>query len=325
MGLLAVVFFGVAAGQKAMAEGFPASETESFVARMHARHGFNAEDLGKLLAGAEVLHSVLEAISRPAEAKPWYEYRRIFIKRLRIERGVDFLIEHRKALERAEQIYGVPPEIIVAIIGVETLYGERTGKNRVLDSLATLGFRYPRRSQFFTSELEQFLLLARDEGLDPLRLKGSYAGAMGIPQFIASSYRSYAVDFDGDQVRDLLGSVEDAIGSVANYLSQHGWRRDEKVAVPAQVGGDGYQSLLGRGLRPATTIGEMEDKGVNTYQAVPDTAKGALLEFELEDGVEYWVGLANFYAITRYNHSPLYALAVFQLSQAIQEEYQRSS
>ena len=274
--------------------------------------------------GARVLNSVLEAISRPAEAKPWHEYRLIFIQPLRIERGVDFLIEHRAALDRAERIYGVAPQIIVSIIGVETLYGEHTGRNRVLDSLATLGFRYPRRSEFFISELEHFLVLAREEGLDPLTVKGSYAGAMGIPQFISSSYRSYAVDFDGDQVRDLLGSVEDAIGSVANYLQRHGWRGGEKIAVPAEVAGDGFREFLDLGLKPETTIAEMQRNGVKTYDSAPESAKGALLEFELRDGVEYWVGLNNFYAITRYNHSPLYAMAVYQLSEAIQEEHIRS-
>ena len=304
------------------AESFQVGETQAFVERMGERHNFDPKEIRALLSKAEVLDSVLAAISRPAEGKPWYEYRQIFLERLRIERGADFFDAHRKTLERAEKEYGVPPEIIVAIIGVETLYGEHTGRYRVLDSLATLGFRDPRRGEFFSTELEHFLLLAREEGLDPLGITGSYAGAMGIPQFIASSYRRYAVDFDQDNVRNLLGSVDDAIGSVANYLKRHGWRRGRRVAVPINVVGDEHRSLLELGLKPITTIAEMRRNGVEIYHPVPDTEKGALVELELRDGVEHWIGLDNFYAITRYNHSALYAMAVFQLSQAIVEAYQ---
>ena len=306
------------------AESFRVDETKAFVERMTARHNFEPAQLQATLAEARVLHSVLEAIARPAEAKPWYEYRKIFLQPLRIERGTDFFAEHRETLERAEIEFGVPPQIIVAIIGVETLYGEYKGRYRVLDSLATLGFRYQRRSEFFSTELEHFLLLAREEGLDPLEITGSYAGAMGIPQFIASSYRSYAVDFDGDNVRNLLGSVDDAIGSVANYLKRHGWRRQGQIAIPTQVEGQEHLALLELGLKPKVTIAEMKSSGVNVYDAVPNTAKGALLEFELRDGVEHWIGLDNFYAVTRYNHSALYAMAVFQLSEEILETYQES-
>ena len=306
----------------ARAESFSVGETQAFVERMRARHNFDPGEIQALLNKAEVLDSVLEAISRPAEGKPWYEYRQIFLERLRIERGADFFVLHRETLERAEKEYGVPPEIIVAIIGVETLYGEHTGRYRVLDSLATLGFRYPRRGDFFSTELEHFLLLTREEGLDPLRITGSYAGAMGIPQFISSSYRSYAVDFDKDNVRNLIGSVDDAIGSVANYLNHHGWRRGQGVAVPTKVVGDEHRGLLELGLKPKTTIAKMRRNGVKIYHPVSDTEKGALLELELQDGVEHWIGLENFYAITRYNHSALYAMAVFQLSQAIVEAYQ---
>lgn len=306
------------------AETFSADETKAFAELMGTKHNFDPADIQTLLGKAEVLDAVLEAISRPAESKAWHEYREIFIKPIRIERGADFYAEHRETLERAEKQYGVPPEIIVAIIGVETLYGEHTGRYRVLDSLATLGFRYPRRAKFFSSELEHFLLLAREESLDPLAVTGSYAGAMGIPQFISSSYRSYAVDFDDDEVRNLLGSVEDAIGSVSNYLKRHGWRRGEPIAVPTRVEGDSHRVLLERGLKPETTIAEIKRNGVSVYQPVADDKMGALLEFGLRDGVEYWIGLDNFYAITRYNHSALYAMAVFQLSQAILETYQNS-
>ena len=306
------------------AETFSADETKAFAERMGARHNFDPAEIQSLLAKAQVLDSVLEAISRPAEGKAWHEYREIFIKPIRIERGADFFAENREALERAEKEFGVPPEIIVAIIGVETLYGEHTGRYRVLDSLATLGFRYPRRAKFFSTELEHFLLLAREEGLDPLGVTGSYAGAMGIPQFISSSYRSYAIDFDNDEVRNLLSSVEDAIGSVANYLKRHGWRRGDLITVPTSVQGDEYRVLLELGLEPQTMIADMKRNGVVVYGALADDKKAALLELELRDGVEHWIGLDNFYAITRYNHSALYAMAVFQLSQAILETYQDS-
>ena len=308
----------------AQAESFSADETKAFIERMRVHHNFDSVRLRATLGHAEVLQSVLEAMSRPAEGKPWYIYRKIFIKPLRIERGVDFFVRHRSTLEQAQREFGVPAEVIVAIIGVETLYGEYRGRYRVLDSLATLGFRYPRRSKFFSTELEHFFLLAREEGMDPLKITGSYAGAMGIPQFIASSYRSYAVDFDGDGVRDLLGSVDDAIGSVANYLKRHGWRRYGLIAVPVQVKGPQPRALLDLGLKPKATINEIKSHGVQVYESVPDEEKGALLEFELRDGVEYWVGLDNFYAITRYNHSALYAMAVFQLSEAILKAYQES-
>ena len=327
--LIAIVsifsLFGVDSGVRLVhAESFRADETESFIEQMRVNHDFDPAILRATLAQAEVLQSVLEAISRPAESKPWYLYRQIFIKPLRIERGADFFAEHQATLARAEKEFGVPAEIIVAIIGIETLYGEYRGRYRVLDSLATLGFRYPRRSKFFSSELEHFFLLVREEGLDPLRLNGSYAGAMGIPQFIASSYRSYAVDFDGDNVRDLLGSVEDAIGSVANYLNRHGWRRDGLIAVPVQITGSRPSTLLDSGIKPKFTVREIQGHGVSLYSSVPAAEKGALLEFELRDGDDYWIGFDNFYAITRYNHSALYAMAVFQLSERILKAYEDS-
>ena len=326
VGALIVVFLSYAvASTAARAESFSVAETKNFVERMHIRHSFDPIEVQTILGKAQVLDSVLQAISRPAEGKAWYEYRQIFLQPLRIERGADFMAEHLETLMRAEKEFGVSPEIIVAIIGVETLFGEHKGRHRVLDALATLGFRYPRRSEFFATELEHFLLLSREEGLDPLEMTGSYAGAMGIPQFISSSYRSYAVDFDGDSVRNLFGSVEDAIGSVANYLKRHGWRHGEVVTLPVSVKGEGYAGLLDLGLKPNTTLTELQKHGVMIYAAVDGSKKGTLLEFELQHGVEHWVGLNNFYSITRYNHSALYAMAVFQLSQAILESYQSSS
>ena len=314
--LVVVLLLAVSPARAANLSSDP--QVRAFIQDMTRRHGFSQLDLESLLNEAKILDSILEAISRPAEAKPWHEYRKIFLKPNRIAGGAEFWSQNAQTLARAEEKFGVPAKIIVAIIGVETLYGQYRGKLRVLDALVTLGFRYPKRSEFFARELEHFLLLTREEGLDAKSLTGSYAGAMGIPQFIPSSYRAYAVDFDGDNVRDLLGSTQDAIGSVASYLAEHGWRRGQLIAVPAKVSGEGYKALVDAGIKPSISIAAMKSKQVDVLGALPDDAKAALMEFELRDGVEHWVGLKNFYMITRYNHSKLYALAVFQLAEAIQ-------
>ena len=297
-----------------------ATELMPFVAQM-SMAGYPESDVRRILAEARVLPEVLDAISRPAEAKPWHAYRPIFLTETRIAKGVDFWKAERAALGRAEDIYGVPPEIIVAIIGVETLYGERVGRIRVLDSLVTLGFRYPRRSDFFLSELRHFLLLARDEGLDPLVVKGSYAGAMGVPQFISSSYRNYAVDFNGDGRKDLISSTVDAIGSVANYLNRHGWQRGGEIAVAAEIDGDDYNELLTLGTKPKLTMTELSRRGVRALGEVDAESRAALIELEQKNGTELWLVLDNFYAITRYNHSELYAMAVTQLAWKIRDRY----
>ena len=297
-----------------------ATELMPFVAQM-SMAGYPESDVRRILAEARVLPEVLDAISRPAEAKPWHAYRPIFLTETRIAKGVDFWKAERAALGRAEDIYGVPPEIIVAIIGVETLYGERVGRIRVLDSLVTLGFRYPRRSDFFLSELRHFLLLARDEGLDPLVVKGSYAGAMGVPQFISSSYRNYAVDFNGDGRKDLISSTVDAIGSVANYLNRHGWQRGGEIAVAAEIDGDDYNELPALGTKPKLTMTELSRRGVRALGEVDAESRAALIELEQKNGTEFWLVLDNFYAITRYNHSELYAMAVTQLAWKIRDRY----
>lgn len=297
------------------------TEIAPFIQEMEKLHGYPSTELKEILTQAKVLPKVIELISRPAEAKPWYAYRPIFLNETRISKGVAFWESQRETLARAEQTYGVPAEIVVAIIGVETLYGERAGGIRVIDSLVTLGFRYPKRARFFRSELQQFLLLSREERLDPLTVKGSYAGAMGVPQFIASSYRRYAVDFDGDGSRDLLDNPKDAIGSVANYLSEHGWKADGGIAVPASVSGEGYKALLKKGLKPKILLQDLDAHGVKMINDVPADTRVALLELDLVDGSEFWVVQRNFYAITRYNHSPLYAMAVTQLAKEIRTRY----
>ncbi len=220
-------------------------EKQDFILEMSQKHGFDPQSLSRTLEQAEIKQSILDAISRPAEKTlTWTEYRNIFIKPNRIEGGVNFWKENEADLNRAYQQYGVPPEIITAIIGVETLYGKRTGGYRVLDALTTLGFYYPPRSEFFRKELLQFLLLTREENIDPAEPTGSYAGAMGKPQFIPSSYRHYAIDFDDDGKRDIWNNNTDVIGSVASYFSRHGWRRDQPVTVPASNVSDNHKEMV---------------------------------------------------------------------------------
>ena len=300
----------------------PGAEIEPFVARMADNHGVPAHRTRALLARAKVLDSVLEAIRRPAERKPWHEYRKIFVTEKRIGRGAEFWREHASVLTRAEERFGVPPEIIVAIIGVESFYGVHRGRFRVLDALATLGFRYPKRSEFFLSELEAFVLLCDEEHLDAASVEGSYAGAMGISQFISSSYRRYAIDFNDDGSRDLMRSPEDAIGSVANYLAMHGWSPGAAIAVRAEVEGDAFRAVVEQGMKPHASLASLRASGVSFATYAADEEQAALLEFETANGFEYWVGLTNFYAITRYNHSRLYALAVVQLARRIRERFE---
>lgn len=294
------------------------SDVQDFIQEMVVNHGFGANELYVLFSQAQARPEIIELITRPAEAKPWYAYRSIFLTPARIQGGVQFWNLHADTLARAEQVYGVPAAIIVSIIGVETAYGGNTGRHKVLEALATLAFDYPKRASFFRKELENYLLLTREEGIDPLALQGSYAGAMGLGQFMPSSYRAYAVDFDGDQQRNLWTNPKDAIGSVANYLARHHWQRGAPIAMRAQVDGNRYQAMVsGKLAKPADTVQSLRHQGVRPSAAVSDGQKALLLEFETREGPQYWLGFDNFYVITRYNHSPLYAMAVYQLSQEI--------
>ena len=296
-------------------------EVQAFIDEMVSKHGFDRDELNDVFAQVRMKQKIIDAITRPAESKPWYEYRPIFVTETRINEGVKFWNENEADLRRAEEVYGVPPEIVVAILGVETRYGRHKGGWRVLDSLSTLAFAYPKRSKFFRSELEQYLLLAREESLDPLTVKGSYAGAMGKAQFISSSYRNFAVDFDGDGKRDLWNNTADAIGSVANYFKRHNWQPGAPVGSYAMVGSNRIQRLLKAGIKPHTTVKEFRQQGVTALKPLPPEALAALIAFEKKVGrPDYWLGLNNFYTITRYNHSPLYAMAVYQLGQAIIKE-----
>ena len=281
------------------------------------RHGFERAEALAWFEAAEHKERIIEAISRPAErVKSWGEYRALFLTSRRIEEGDEFWRRHRDVLARAAREYGVAPEIVVAILGVETSYGRITGSFRVLDALVTLGFDYEPRAPFFRGELTQFFLLAREEDRSPLEFAGSYAGAMGYGQFIPSSYRAYAVDFDGNGRRDIWRSVEDAVGSVANYFQRHGWRGDGPVAVRVDVEGDGADGVANEGLAPNYDVAELRRLGVR-IDGLPDDAKAALFRMEGDGGTEYWLGLHDFYVITRYNRSAMYALAVLQLAQEL--------
>jgi membrane-bound lytic murein transglycosylase B len=294
---------------------------KSFAAEMERKHQMPAGEIEQLLDGTEFRDDIIAAITRPAEAKPWYEYRPIFLKPDRIAGGVKFWQENEALLDRVSREYGVPPEIIIAIIGVETRYGKFTGKYRVLDSLATLAFGYPPRADFFRSELEQFLLLAREESVDPRSATGSYAGAMGKPQFISSSYRRYAVDNDGDGKRDLWQSDADVIASVANYFKIHGWRAGEPITLQAEVADHpDLQHFVDAGMKPSIPLQELTAGGLlpkaGASAPEPDTLS-SLIKLDAGDHDEYWIGFNNFYVITRYNHSNLYAMAAYQLSREI--------
>lgn len=296
------------------------AETDSFnqfIRGMSGKHGFNETELRTLFKSVNMQQAILDAIAKPAEAKPWQQYREIFMTQARIDGGIQFMRDNRATLQAVEQRYGVPAEIIVAIIGVETKYGVHTGKYRVIDALATLGFGHPSRSEFFLKELENFLLLARQEKIDPLQPMGSYAGAMGFPQFMPSSYLAYAQDFDLDHKRDIWTNPADAIASVANYFAANHWQAGQPIAYPLSAIGEDYRKALGKGVKPDTSVGQLRQLKLDVPPQLGDKTAAKLLSYPLADREELWLGLENFYVITRYNHSPLYAMAVFQLSQAI--------
>ncbi|RAJ96825.1 lytic murein transglycosylase B [Aliidiomarina maris] len=313
----------------AQQEVSPSATTEAakqaFIQELAQQHQIDPDYITQLLDSAQRDEQVLQAIQRPWEARPWHQYHGIFLTERRIQQGVAFWNEHQDTLARAEQEFGVPASLIVAIIGVETFYGQYMGNYRVLDSLYSLGFYYPPRERFFRSELGEFIRLAAAEGLDPEAIKGSYAGAMGYGQFISSSYRAYAVDFDGDGQRDLLNNKVDAIGSVANYFARHRYQKGQPVAVPAWPNRvEDLDTLVSsRGQNLTHTVGSLRAAGVDFITQMGDDTPARLFRFDEQDGASYWVGLPNFYSITRYNHSPLYALAVHLLSEEIRHAKQQ--
>jgi membrane-bound lytic murein transglycosylase B len=297
------------------------ADVKSFIADMVQQYSFNKHALRKLLANAQSQPAILEAMDRPAEkAKLWYEYRPIFVSERRIREGTEFWAAHRQDLDRASINSGVAPEYLAAILGVETFYGRLTGNYRVLDALATLAFDYPPRSKFFRDELEQYLLLTRDFKMDPVALKGSYAGAMGAPQFMPSNYRRYAIDADADGRIDLWGNWSDVCASVGNYLKEHGWNAGEPVLVEASVDADKAAALDGRKLALDETVASLQAKGVNFETLMPPQTPAMLIAVDEPDGLHWRVGYNNFYVITRYNHSALYAMAVYDLAVAVRQQ-----
>lgn len=303
-------------------------DVQAFIDELVAE-GLDRDHVSTLLAGAQRQESILESIARPAErTMSWGEYQRLFIQEERIQQGEAFWREHREWFDRAEQTSGVPAEIILAIIGVETRYGRHKGNWRVIDALATLGFDYPPRAAFFREELKHLFRLEKEAGIDPMTATGSYAGAMGYPQFISSSYRAYAVDFNDDGRIDLLNSPADAIGSVANYLREHRWQKGLPVAARARIEGNDYGEMFSTDYRLRLTLAEAANQGASPLSCednhgfcfdLPADTRVAALELDGANGAEFWFTTNNFYAITRYNHSHLYAMAVYQLSRKLAE------
>jgi membrane-bound lytic murein transglycosylase B len=306
--------------------GYPA--LDRFIERMVAEHGFSRDYLNGLFSQAQRKHWTLEYMNREAptiKPKPgaWSRYRAKFLTDQHISKGAAFWQRHADTLRRASQQYGVPAEYVMGIMGVETIYGSNVGKDRVLDALTTLAFDYPRRAEYFTEELENFLLMTRDERVDPVTPRGSFAGAMGLGQFMPGSFRRWAVDFDGDGRKDLWEPA-DAIGSIANYFAEHGWREGERVVSPAVAGGR-ESSLPESGFDTHYTLADLAQYGIRPEGAFRgDPSDVRLLRLSASDGDEYWLGHQNFYVITRYNHSTHYAMAVHELAQAVKSRYQTS-
>ena len=294
-------------------------EVRAYLDELSGSYGFSRNNLEKILSDHKPNKRIIDLISRPSEKRlQWHEYRKILVDEARIKLGVEFWNENIVALSEAERLYSVAPEIIVAIIGVETRYGKIMGSYPVVEALSTLAFDYPPRAKFFRKELTEFFILTKEQKLDPSSLTGSYAGAMGYGQFIPSSYRAYAVDFDGDNFKDIWNNKADAIGSVANYFSRHGWQGDGPVIVRGHKTSHNLVVTANESLEPKFLAGDLREKGIRNNLA--DNTKVALFEMQGERGQEYWLGLSDFYVITRYNRSSMYALAVFQLSQAIKQE-----
>lgn len=293
----------------------------AFIDEMVGKHGFDRATLAKTFGKIQFLPRIVSLMDKQSKPLSWNEYRARFVTREKLDRGARFWEEHERALALASDRYGVPPEVIVAILGVETHYGKNSGRFNVLEALTTLAFNYPRRSQLFRLELEQFLLLGLEEPLmlnDPV---GSYAGAMGIAQFMPGSYRRYAVDFDGDGKRDLFGNPSDAIGSVANYLTAYGWQRDAPIAVAASVKSGADKTFANAELSTRLSLEELSGLGITARGAFDQSRSSIPLTLRNPAGPEYWLGFDNFYVITRYNHSVYYAMAVYQLSDELRKHW----
>lgn len=312
--MLGLLVSSLSIAETVSSEGHPGQA--EFIDRVVATGQYSAAEVNAILAEAEHKQSILDIYKRPAESKPWFTYHPIFITQQRLDEGLVFWRENQQAISAASSESGVEEEIIVAIIGVETYYGRILGNYRVIDALTTLGFYFPRRQEFFSKELLEYLLLTKEESLPLTEVKGSYAGAMGLGQFMPSSYRAYAVDADGDGRRDLWGSRPDAIASVANYFKAHHWRQGELIAVPATRAStaDKVKTKLGK---PASSLADYASKGYVSETELAMETPANLIVLEQEKGHDYWLTFHNFYVITRYNRSPMYAMVVKQLSEQL--------
>ncbi len=297
-------------------------DVQKFMNTMVKQHHFDRRQLVSILKAAEFQPQIIESMDKPFEKKTWDVYKALFLTPPRVQAGIEFWQANQKALERAEKEYGVPADMIVAIIGVETLYGKHQGNYRVLDALTTLAFHYPKRAPFFTKELGEFLLLCREHGVPATKYLGSYAGAMGKPQFMPSSYRFYAVDFTGNGKSDLMNDDTDAIGSVANYFHHHGWIMNADVVQPVNVSGGRYKKLTTNSKMPNYAFNQLLSAGIKPVSpVVHPPAKAGLIELTTPAGEEYWLAYPNFYVITHYNTSPQYAMVVYLFAQQLHNQW----
>lgn len=297
-------------------------EVQSFIESMVKKHGFDKKQLTTVMSNVQLQPSIIESMERPYEKKPWNIYKQIFLNPEHLQGGIAFWKANQEALNQAEKQYGVPAHIIVAIIGVETLYGKRQGNYRVLDALTTLAFNYPKRSPFFTKELEEYLILCHEHHVSPTQYLGSYAGAMGKPQFMPSSYRYYAANFSGDSKIDLMNDDSAAIASVANYFKKHGWKTHQGIAQPATVNGSNYKNINTTNRTATYPIKQLVQSGIKPLTAATNSpSKVGLIELTTQTGEEFWLAYPNFYVITRYNTSPQYALVVYLLSQQLKSQW----
>jgi membrane-bound lytic murein transglycosylase B len=295
-------------------------DVQAFINNMVVNYNFDRKQLNSIFKEAKFEPNIIETMDRPYEKKNWDAYRSLFLTENRLEAGIAFWKDNKATLDEVEVKYGVPANIIVAIIGVETLYGQHQGKYRVIDSLATLAFNYPKRSEFFTKELREYLLLCKEQNVSPLKYYGSYAGAIGKPQFMPSSYRYYAVAYNGTNKADLINENKDVIFSIANYFVKNGWKRDINVAEPAKVFGGKYKKLATNTKIPGYSFADIISSGViPKVKTSRHDGKAGVIELTTNNGNEYWIAYPNFYVITRYNTSPQYALVVHLLSEQLKE------
>ncbi|VEG90642.1 lytic murein transglycosylase B [Legionella spiritensis] len=297
-------------------------DVQTFINYMVREHGFSKQQLNQVMNDVQIQPQIIESMDRPYEKKTWDVYKALFLTPERLQGGLKFWRDNKETLDKAEKQYGVPANIIVAIVGVETLYGKHQGKYRVIDALSTLAFNYPKRSKFFTRELEQFLLLCREHHVQPNQYMGSYAGAMGKAQFMPSSYRNFAADFSGKSKKDLMNDNNAVIASIANYISKHGWKYRQGIAQPAQITSKKIGKINTGNKYAAYSVNQLSTAGIRPVTAaINPPPKAGVIELTTQNGREYWLAYPNFYVITRYNSSPQYALVVYLLSQQLKKEW----